>query len=48
MVMKEIIMLDLLGLFCKAVLRIEYFVSVKVSLNNKDFVETLSLDPYRI
>ena len=31
MVTKGIIFLDVLGLFCKAVLRIENFISVKIS-----------------
>ena len=31
MVTKEIILLDVLGLFCKAVLRIENFISVRIS-----------------
>ena len=32
MVTKGIIFLDALGLFCKAILRIENFISVKISL----------------
>ena len=31
MVTKRLIFLDVLGLFCKAVLRIENFISVKIS-----------------
>ena len=31
MVTKGVIFMDILGLFCKAVLRIENFISVKIS-----------------